>query len=85
MAEGEPGIKYLTNLPPYPPYIRLPHKVTHPEKLDELTYIFQKWGWDRSKPALVGYRNGEHVQLLSGTHRAVAAFQAGLKHIPVVV
>jgi len=61
-----------------------PHRISHPEKLDELTRLLAK-GWGKGHPALVGYPYGERIQLLSGSHRIVAAQRAHLKAIPLVL
>lgn len=61
-----------------------PHRVTHANKLQYLLRCFSKSGWDNQKPALIGYWDDESVQLLSGSHRLVAARMAGIL-VPVVV
>ena len=50
-----------------------PHSVSHPDHAIELANQFLKGGWDRSKPALIGYPWGNKIQLLSGSHRWIAA------------
>lgn len=62
-----------------------PHAVGRPEQVEELAHQFQTSGWDRSKPALIGYPWEGSVQLLSGSHRWAASVQAQLEAIPVVV
>ena len=61
-----------------------PHRVTHPEKVQQLAAAFRDGGWDVERPALVGYPHGKGVQLLSGSHRWAAAISAGIR-IPVRV
>lgn len=61
-----------------------PHKITHTEKLVELANSMEREGWKGD--ALVGYQWGtERIQLLTGSHRFVAALMARLKEIPVIV
>lgn len=62
-----------------------PHRVTHEEKLEQLTTEFSQRGWDIAQPALVGYPLGCGIQLLSGSHRWAAATAAGLVCIPVII
>lgn len=62
-----------------------PHKVTRPEQVEYLSKTFLAKGWNPKAPALVGYKIGGYIQLLSGTHRQAAAIKAGLIRIPVVV
>ena len=74
-----------------------PHRISHPEKVDELAEQFLRGHWGVGFPALVGYRwatldnfserrfYSTRVQLLSGTHRLAAAYCAGLQMIPVVI
>lgn len=59
-----------------------PHKITHKDKLTQLKESMRVEGW-KGKP-LVGYRDGDVVQLISGTHRRFAAVIAGLM-VPVIV
>jgi ParB-like chromosome segregation protein Spo0J len=61
-----------------------PHRITHPEKLDELIESFKKLGWDNAKPKLIGYSFYGMVQLITGSHRWWAAKLVGIK-IPVKV
>lgn len=64
---------------------RPPHKVTHPEKMDDLYDAFQKLGgWDPTRPRLIGYPNGRAIQLLTGSHRWAAALRAHIL-IPVSI
>jgi NADPH-dependent ferric siderophore reductase len=45
----------------------------------------QDKGWDKTKPALVGYWNEEgKIQLINGTHRRMAAIRANIA-VPVVI
>lgn len=53
-------------------------------KVDMLTEEFKKNGFDLNMPALVGYPLNGKIQLLSGTHRLLAAANAGIK-IPVAM
>lgn len=62
-----------------------PHRITHPEKYDELRSEFIARGWGDGCPALLGYSLDGRVQLVSGSQRWAAAHDAGLKQIPVVV
>ena len=68
----------------HPTRCKPPHKVTHPEKLEQLIVDFQLFGWMDSHPHLVGYRVLHTIQLLSGSHRWAAARVVGID-IPVVV
>lgn len=61
-----------------------PHRITHHDKMCDLAYLFRIGGWDPEQPALIGYRNGERIQLVSGTHRWNAAVGV-LKRIPVLM
>lgn len=54
------------------------------EKVGRLVFAFDHLGFDRSKPALVGYPLNGRIQLLSGTHRHLAAQIAGID-LPVVL
>jgi len=47
-------------------------------KVEELTRLFQEHGFDKNKPALIGYPLNGKIQLLSGTHRHEAAKRAGI-------
>lgn len=61
-----------------------PHRITHPEKLEELLESMKLIGW-LGMP-LVGYRLDDGmVQLITGSHRIVAAELAGLEAVPVEV
>ena len=59
-----------------------PHRVTRPEQVEQLAADMMAKGWQGE--ALVGYKLGAGVQLLSGTHRRAAAIIAQIA-IPVVV
>lgn len=61
-----------------------PHRVTHPDKRNELLKEFKRNGWDSKKPYLVGYPFLGSIQLLNGSHRWSAALLADIK-IPVYV
>jgi len=61
-----------------------PHSVSRPEQVEALFEEFSQLGWDLLQPALVGYRLGDRVQLLSGSHRHAAALLARIE-IPVVI
>lgn len=61
-----------------------PHGVSHPDHAIELANQFAASGWDPSCPALVGYPWQGRIQLLSGSHRWIAAGIAGIQ-IPVVI
>lgn len=63
-----------------------PHGLTHPDKLEELIEDFQKSGWNTDKPDLIGYFWHEDckIQLISGSHRWLAARYAGID-VPVKV
>lgn len=73
-----------------PQFCAPPHKLTHPEKYQELYEVFLKEGWGKDYPALLGYpfflnhQNSSIIQLISGTHRWFAALKAGIM-IPVVI
>lgn len=62
---------------------RPPHRVTRPEQVDSLALSLLHFGWIGS--ALVGYSQGDDVQLLSGAHRWAAAHIAGYTVLPVMV
>lgn len=59
-----------------------PHRITRPEQVDELQESMLHVGW-RGQP-LFGYPFEGGIQLLTGTHRRMAAIRAGL-HVPVKV
>lgn len=61
-----------------------PHRITHPEKLDELRESMSEHGWLGGPLAGYRLRNGA-IQLISGSHRVIAARLAGLKRIPAKV
>ena len=61
-----------------------PHKVTHPEKFDELVREFSTKGWDINCPNLIGYDFDGRTQLISGSHRWAAAKVAKIQ-IPVEI
>ncbi len=54
------------------------------EKVDLLEKEFRKNGFNVEMPALVGYPLNDRIQLLSGTHRHLAAQRAGIK-LPVTL
>lgn len=60
-----------------------PHKITHPDKFQQLVKQFSKIGWNLSKQPLIGYYL-DKIQLISGSHRWAAANKAGIK-IPVIL
>lgn len=53
-------------------------------KVEHLKQSFSQWGFDPGEPALVGYPRDGRVQLLSGTHRHLAAKQLGMM-LPVTL
>ncbi len=53
-------------------------------KVAMLVETFSKNGFDKNYPALVGYPLNGKIQLLSGTHRHMAASIAGIK-LPVTI
>lgn len=61
-----------------------PHEVRKFERIWPLAEAFKKQGFDKSKPALIGYVVDGRIQLLSGTHRHMAADLVGIK-IPVTL
>lgn len=61
-----------------------PHGVSHPDHAIELANAFADHGWDPRCPALIGYPWADRIQLLSGSHRWIAATMAGIL-VPVVV
>ena len=65
-----------------------PHRVDRQEQVDVLAEQFARFGWDTTKPKLVGYlyNDGDdtRIQLLSGSHRWEAARQAHIQ-MPVVL
>lgn len=63
---------------------RPPHRLTHPEKYEELIEEFEKNGWGHGFPALIGYKYESYIQLISGTHRWFAAVEVDMD-IPVVL
>ncbi len=54
------------------------------KKVDDLEEEFQKNGFNIDMPALVGYPLNGRIQLLSGTHRHLAASRCGIK-LPVTL
>ena len=54
------------------------------EKVEKLAQAFGLYGFDVTKPALVGYPLDGRVQLLSGTHRHAAAERTGVL-LPVTI
>jgi ParB-like chromosome segregation protein Spo0J len=60
-----------------------PHRITHEEKLRSLTQSMRQGGWV-GRP-LIGYTAASGIQLISGSHRIVAAKDAGLATVPVKV
>ena len=61
-----------------------PHRLTREDAMLDLAVQFYRSGWDRTKPALVAYEHVNRIQLLSGTHRCIAARLAGIE-VPVSV
>lgn len=53
-------------------------------KVDMLSVAFEKNGFDKNCAALVGYPLNGRIQLLSGTHRHLAALKTGIK-LPVTL
>jgi hypothetical protein len=53
-------------------------------KVERLKQAFSQWGFYPGEPALVGYPHDGRVQLLSGTHRHLAAKQLGMM-LPVTL
>lgn len=53
-------------------------------KVEMLVEAFSKDGFDKNYPALVGYPLNGRIQLLSGTHRHMAAGIADIK-LPVTI
>lgn len=58
-----------------------PHRVSHPEKAQQLVEAFEAGGWAPDEPALLGYPWEGTIQLLSG-HRWAAADAVGIM-VPV--
>lgn len=56
----------------------------HANKVNMLAGAFETDGFDRRYPALIGYPLNGRIQLLSGTHRHMAASIIGIK-IPVTL
>jgi hypothetical protein len=65
-----------------------PHRLTHPEKFQDLVEEFKNNNWGRGFPALIGYwdinDDDKKIQLISGTHRWNAAIKADIL-IPVEI
>jgi ParB-like chromosome segregation protein Spo0J len=61
-----------------------PHRITHPEKFEQLVNEFDTNGWDITEPVLIGYAWEEKIQLVSGSHRWAAAQEVDML-IPVEV
>ena len=61
-----------------------PHAVSHPDHVIELANAFATDGWDQRRPALLGYEWEGRIQLLSGSHRWIAAKMADIL-LPVVI
>lgn len=68
-----------------PESCRPPHKVTHPEAVDDLYESILNEGWRVGAPSLVGYIDDHKIQLLSGTHRHAAASRISGFRIPVYI
>ena len=68
----------------HPSFCEPPHAVTHPVKANFLMRKFLNGGWDPTRPALVGYWSEDGIQLMSGSHRWAAAWDANIA-MPVVV
>jgi len=47
-------------------------------KVRHLEQCFREWGFDPGEPALVGYPLNGRIQLLSGTHRHLAAMNINM-------
>jgi len=60
-----------------------PHRVTHPEKFQQLYLEFCASGWNKKEPPLLGYQM-RNIQLISGSHRWAAARLAKID-IPVII
>lgn len=54
------------------------------KKVEALQHAFESVGFDTSKPALVGYVVDGMIQLLSGTHRHMAALRCDVM-LPVTL
>ena len=61
-----------------------PHGVSHPDKVIDLANQFVESGWNTKHPRLIAYPFEKRLQLLSGSHRWIAARLAHIQ-IPVVV
>lgn len=66
--------------PPHGLDLQAPHDA---DKVNMLVKAFSESGFDKTKPALVGYPVDGRVQLLSGTHRHEAAKRTNTK-LPIV-
>lgn len=53
-------------------------------KVEKLRHAFSTQGFDMSEPALIGYPKDGKIQLLTGTHRHMAAERAKIM-LPVVL
>lgn len=62
-----------------------PHRAQRLEQVDDLAEAFSLMGWNPAAPALIGYRWGSGIQLLSGSHRWAAAMKSKLDRIPIVL
>jgi hypothetical protein len=77
-------MKLLSNISPW--LLIPPHKISHPDKLYELTADMFNNGWNYKLKPLIGYTwLNYQIQLLTGSHRVIAARDAQLRDIPVLV
>jgi hypothetical protein len=77
-------IKLLSHINPW--FLIPPHRISHPDKLIELTEDMIDHGWDYKLKPLIGYTwLNYQIQLLTGSHRVIAARNARLFNIPVLV
>ncbi len=61
-----------------------PHRVTHPDKLMELTKEFSQSGFSTSHQPLIGYYDENKIQLITGSHRW-AACKKTKRYVPVLL
>lgn len=72
----------MVTFSPYNDVLVSPHRITYPERVEELIIAMKQDGWQG--PPLIGYKLEDKVQLLSGTHRYAAAIRAEIM-IPVLL
>ena len=78
------GIKDLRVHMLHPSVCDAPHRETDPDRTIMLMESLDRSGWRHDRPVLLGYRLDNRVQLISGTHRHIAAWRLD-KLLPVIL